>query len=50
MYLTKERSPAKAGFREVKHVASSELAERYFAARPDGLRPSSGEELIVATS
>jgi methyltransferase (TIGR00027 family) len=39
-----------AGFAEVKHVSATELAERYFAGRPDGLRPSSAEELIVATT
>jgi methyltransferase (TIGR00027 family) len=39
-----------AGFVEVRHVAGKELAERYFAGRPDGLRPSSGEDLIVATT
>jgi methyltransferase (TIGR00027 family) len=38
-----------AGFADVRHVAGRELAERYFAARTDGLRPSSGEDLIVAT-
>jgi methyltransferase (TIGR00027 family) len=37
-----------AGFPDVRHVAGRELAERYFAGRPDGLRPSSGEDLIVA--
>ena len=38
-----------AGFREVQHVTSATLAERYFAGRTDGLRPVSGEELLVAT-
>jgi methyltransferase (TIGR00027 family) len=38
-----------AGFREVRHVSSRELTERYFAARSDGLRPSTGEDLLVAT-
>ena len=38
-----------AGFRDVRHVSSRLLAERYFSGRPDGLRPSSGEDLIVAT-
>jgi O-methyltransferase involved in polyketide biosynthesis len=37
-----------AGFREVEHVSSTLLSDRYFAGRADGLRPSSGEELIVA--
>jgi methyltransferase (TIGR00027 family) len=39
-----------AGFAQTRHVAGRELAERYFARRPDGLRPSSGEDLIVATT
>lgn len=38
-----------AGFREVRHVSSRELAERYFSGRRDGLRPSTGEDLLVAT-
>jgi hypothetical protein len=29
--------------------ARASLAERYFANRTDGLRPSSGEDLLVAT-
>jgi methyltransferase (TIGR00027 family) len=37
-----------AGFREVQHVSTAELTERYFAGRTDGLRPSTGEGLIVA--
>jgi methyltransferase (TIGR00027 family) len=39
-----------AGFRDVKHVSATHLASRYFAGRADGLRPSSGEELLVATT
>lgn len=40
-----------AGFREVRHVAASELAERYFAGRADGLRPPNNtEELLVAST
>jgi methyltransferase (TIGR00027 family) len=38
-----------AGFKEVKHVSADELAQRYFAGRPDGLRPpNNSEELLVA--
>lgn len=37
-----------AGFREVQNISSRTLIDRYFAGRSDGLRPSSGEELIVA--
>ena len=39
-----------SGFKDVRHVSSRELSERYFAGRVDGLRPSSGEELLVATT
>jgi methyltransferase (TIGR00027 family) len=38
------------GFKDAQHVAGSVLAERYFADRTDGLRPSSGEDLMVATT
>ncbi|MDX6356355.1 MAG: hypothetical protein QOF98_3258 [Streptomyces sp.] len=37
-----------AGFKEVQHVSGSSLAERYFSGRSDGLRPSTGEDLLVA--
>jgi hypothetical protein len=33
----------------LKAAAGASLAERYFANRTDGLRPSSGEDLLVAT-
>ena len=39
-----------AGFREVQHVSAADLAERYFAGRTDGLRPSSAEQFLVARS
>jgi methyltransferase (TIGR00027 family) len=39
-----------AGFDNARHVPGSFLAERYFAGRADGLRPSSGEDLLVATT
>jgi methyltransferase (TIGR00027 family) len=39
-----------AGFRETRHVSGSSLGERYFADRADGLRPSSGEDLLVAST
>jgi methyltransferase (TIGR00027 family) len=40
-----------AGFREVRHVSADMLTARYFAGRPDGLRPpANGEELLVATT
>lgn len=37
-----------AGFREVRHVSAAEIEQRYFTGRTDGLRPSRGEELLVA--
>ncbi|KMS83534.1 methyltransferase [Streptomyces regensis] len=39
-----------AGFRDARHVPAEELTRRYFAGRPDGLRPSRAEELVVATT
>ena len=39
-----------AGFKAVEHVSGSSLAERYFAGRSDGLRPSTGEDFVVATT
>ncbi|MFD8219115.1 class I SAM-dependent methyltransferase [Streptomyces sp. NPDC059697] len=39
-----------AGLKDVHHVSGTVLAERYFADRTDGLRPSSGEDLLVATT
>lgn len=39
-----------AGFADVRHVPGGVLAERYFAGRTDGLRPSSGEDLLLATT
>ena len=39
-----------AGFKDARHVSGASLAERYFADRTDGLRPSSGEDFVVATT
>jgi methyltransferase (TIGR00027 family) len=39
-----------AGFTNVEHVSAASLAERYFAGRTDGLRPSSSEQMLVATT
>ncbi|OZF26150.1 class I SAM-dependent methyltransferase [Rhodococcus sp. 14-2483-1-2] len=38
-----------AGFSAVEHVSATDLADRYFSGRPDGLRPYSGEEVLIAT-
>jgi methyltransferase (TIGR00027 family) len=40
----------KAGFREVRHVSTEDLVERYFADRSDGFGPSSGEPFVVAST
>ena len=37
-----------AGFAQVRHVSGTSLADRYFSDRPDGLRPSSGEDFLLA--
>jgi len=39
-----------AGFEDVRHVSGRGLAERYFADRTDGLRPSSGEDFLMAAT
>jgi methyltransferase (TIGR00027 family) len=39
-----------AGFTRVEHISSGELFRRYFAGRADGLRPSTGEDFLVATA
>jgi methyltransferase (TIGR00027 family) len=39
-----------AGFAAAEHVPGTVLADRYFADRADGLRPSSGEDLLVAST
>ncbi|WP_030669270.1 class I SAM-dependent methyltransferase [Streptomyces sp. NRRL B-1347] len=38
------------GFRDARHISGGALAERYFAGRADGLRPSTGEDLLLATT
>ncbi|KUN01867.1 methyltransferase [Streptomyces yokosukanensis] len=44
------RLAREAGFGEARHVPGTVLAERYFAGRTDGLRPSTGEDLLLATT
>jgi methyltransferase (TIGR00027 family) len=39
-----------AGFKQTKHVSADDLIKRYFTGRTDGLRPSSGEAFLVATT
>lgn len=38
-----------SGLTQVRHVAGTSLGARYFADRADSLRPSSGEDILVAT-
>jgi hypothetical protein len=38
-----------AGLQDAPHVSTGELTEHYFVGRPDCLRPSSTEHLLVAT-
>lgn len=38
------------GFKAVRHVSAADLAALYFAGRSDGLRPSSSEEILVAST
>jgi methyltransferase (TIGR00027 family) len=39
-----------AGFASAQHVSAQMLNQRYFAGRTDGLRMSTGEDLLVATT
>lgn len=39
-----------AGFKDTRYVPAATLNQRYFTGRTDGLRTSSGEELLVATT
>ncbi|SHM19715.1 class I SAM-dependent methyltransferase [Mucilaginibacter sp. OK098] len=38
-----------AGFTDVKTITTKDLEQRYFANRPDGLLPASGEIFLLAT-
>jgi len=38
-----------AGFGQARHVSAAELNDRYFAGRADGLRMSTGEDLLIAS-
>ena len=40
---------SEAGFRATQHMTPADLTQRYFANRPDGLRPpDNAEEILVA--
>ena len=38
------------GFKKLEHFSTRSLTEKYFSGRPDGMKPSSGEELLIATT
>jgi methyltransferase (TIGR00027 family) len=40
----------KAGFKTARHVTAEDYTQLYFADRPDGLKPFTTEELLVATT
>lgn len=40
----------KTHFKKVEHFSTASLASRYFSGRSDGLRPSTGEELLIVTT
>ncbi len=37
-----------AGFKNLLHISRTEIIQRYFAGRSDGLIPASGEEFLIA--
>ncbi|ASD65088.1 class I SAM-dependent methyltransferase [Bdellovibrio bacteriovorus] len=39
-----------AGFPNAKHVSRTQIIEKYFKGRTDGLEPSTGEEFLVAST
>lgn len=39
-----------AGFRHAAHISSTANADRYFTGRTDALRPSTGEDILLATT
>jgi methyltransferase (TIGR00027 family) len=39
----------KFGFKNLQHLSTSNLAQKYFQNRADGLRPSTGEEFLIAS-
>ncbi|MEU3567980.1 class I SAM-dependent methyltransferase [Kitasatospora sp. NPDC036755] len=43
------RLARECGLHEVRHVSTADLTERYFAGRPDGLRPDVGESFLLAS-
>jgi O-methyltransferase involved in polyketide biosynthesis len=39
-----------AGFSGAQHVSTTDVTQRYFTGRTDGLRPATGEVFLVATT
>lgn len=37
------------GFAKLEHFSTTDFVPKYFAGRSDGLRPSTGEEFLIAT-
>lgn len=50
LYAPRELQDAalRSGFRTATHVSPDDLTARYFADRPDGLRPPNAEQFLVA--
>jgi methyltransferase (TIGR00027 family) len=42
------RAALEAGFTRITHISPDDLTARYFAGRPDGLRPPRAEQLLLA--
>ncbi|MFB7635715.1 class I SAM-dependent methyltransferase [Streptomyces sp. NPDC056149] len=40
----------RAGFADARHLPATALADRYFSHRPDPLRPTPGEDFLLATT
>lgn len=52
-YFTAEemlRLARECGFPEARHISTADITRRYFAERPDGLRPEVGESFLLATT
>jgi hypothetical protein len=39
-----------AGFGRAEHISTADLTDRYFSARTDGLRPTTGESFLLAST
>lgn len=41
---------ADAGFNTIQHISATDLTQRYFTGRPDHLRPSTADQILLATT